>query len=86
MRAGPAPSGAVGRHLARGGGADGREDAGPDDGPDPEHDEVEGAERALEADAALLALASMSDERLGAEQRADRAPGRGGDDGMRTAA
>ena len=43
-----ADHGAVGRDLADRGGADRREDAGADDGADPEHDEVAGAERALE--------------------------------------
>ena len=47
---------AVGGHLAHRRGADGGEDAGADDGADPEHDEVEGAERALEARAAPLEL------------------------------
>ncbi len=42
MSAGPAP-GRVG--VAGGRGADGREDAGADDGADAEHDDVEGAER-----------------------------------------
>ena len=71
--------GAVGRHLARGGGADGREDARPDHGPDPEHHEIEGAERALEARAAALDLGDDVGHRLGAEQRAHwGSPRRGG--------
>src|SRR6185436_10378515 len=55
-------------------GADGREDARADHGPDPEHHEVERAQRALEAGAAGLDLRDDVGDRLGAEKGAQIGP------------
>ena len=59
---------AVGAYLPRGRRADRAEDAGADDGADREHDQVAGAEHALERLARLLVLLDQRLDRFGAEQ------------------